>query len=294
VDGQPVAVVIPTRVGWPHMRRSVDAVLPQVHELGGRLVVADASGLPPPELAADPAVQWLELPGRPGYELRQAAYRAASAPIVAVTEDHCAPAADWLAQLVAEHERRPDAAVVYGTVANGSPEHLIDWALFGVGYLSWAPPEPEKRGNPGHANLAFKSWVFERRPPVGDEVLEFRYVAALREAGYEVVASPLPRVTHFQSAGLPATSTLFFHNGRAIAGLRRQRMAGMDWLRLAAPALIAGYRTLRTMRVARTKPDLEPAIRRSAALIALLHLCHAYGESVGYLGGPGDSATHLH
>jgi len=294
VAGDRVAAVIPTRVGWPHMRASFDAILPQVRALGGRLVVADSSGLSVPEEAADPRVEWLSLRGRAGYELRQAAYRSTDAPIVAITEDHCVPAADWLEQLLYEHAQQPDAAAVFGTVANGTTEHRIDWALYGVGYLPWAPPLPDARGNPGHANLAFKAWAFERLPPTGDQVLEFRYMAALRAAGYRVVASALPRVTHFQCAGIAATSALLFHNGRAIAGLRRRRMGRMDWLRLAAPALVAGYRTLRTLRVAREKPDLEQSIDRSTALIALLHLCHATGESVGYLGGPGNSGKHLH
>lgn len=276
------------------MRLSIDAVLPQVRAQGGQLIVADASGLAVPDWAAADDVVWLSMPGAPGYDLRQAAYRAAAAPVIAITEDHAAPAEGWLAALLEEHAQHPEAAVIYGIVENGSRDHRVDWALYGVGYLAWAPPHPAGEGNPGHANLSFKSWIFDYVPPEGDEVLEFRYVAALRRAGHQVHASDRLRVTHFQSSGLAHTAQLFFHNGRAIAGLRRTRMSARDWIRTVAPLLIAGFRTVRTLRAAQAKPDIQPHIARSVVFIALLHALHAVGESVGYLGGPGDSASRLH
>lgn len=291
----PVSVVIPTRAGWPNFALALDAVLPQVRALGGQLVIADASGLAAPDWAADADVEWIELPGAPSHQLRQTAYGRASGEIVAITEDHCAPSPDWLATVLDEHRRYPDAAAIYGMVENGTREHRIDWALYGASYLAWAPPRPHAKGNPGHANLAFKPWAFKRVAPVGDQVLEFRYVAALRAAGCQVVASDRLRVTHHQCASVRTTSTLFFHDGRQIAGLRRGNMSAFDWVRTAAPWLIAGYRTLRTLTTAPSKPAaVATEIVRSAPLIALLHLCHTIGETVGYLGGPGDSGSRLH
>ena len=51
---------------------------------------------------------------------------------------------------------------VFGLVDNGSREHAVDWALFSVGYLAWAPPRPARSGAPGHANLSFKSLDLRR------------------------------------------------------------------------------------------------------------------------------------
>ena len=289
-----IAIVIPTRVGWPAMRRSVDAVVPQLAATGGQLIVVDASGRPPPAAALGDAVHWLSLPGRPSYALRQHGYRAARAPVVAITEDHCEPSATWLADVLVEHERAPHAAGIFGLVDNGSRDHLVDWALYAVGYLAWAPPAPAAGGAPGHANLSFKAWVFDALPPHGDQVLEFRYVVALRAAGYVVLGTESTRVTHFQSAGLRATAQLMFHNGRAIAGLRRTRTEPRDWLRTLAPGLVAAFRTLRTARTAQSKPDIEPHVRRSLPIVAVLHLAHTIGESVGYLGGAGRSGHRLH
>jgi hypothetical protein len=289
-----ITVVITTRAGWPHMRRSVDAVLPQLGPNDGQLVVVDASGLPVPEFADQHQVVWISLPPTPSYELWRIGYGRAKAPIWAVTEDHCAPSADWLRTLIELHDELPEAAAIFGLVDNGTRDKSVDWALFAAGYLAWAPPEPARTGAPGHANLSFKAWAFDVVPPRGDQILEFRHVTALRAAGYRVVATDRTLVTHFQSAGLGPSLELFFHNGRSIAGLRRQEMDATDWLRAALPGLLAGYRTLRTLRLAGSKPDIEREVMAGTPIIGMLHLAHALGESVGYLGGPGGSGLRLH
>ncbi|HEY5520667.1 MAG TPA: glycosyltransferase family A protein [Candidatus Limnocylindrales bacterium] len=289
-----LSIVIPTRVGWPHMRRSIDAVLPQLEAARAELIVSDSSGLPVPDFASASNIRWLRLPGMPAHVLRQHGYREARGAIVAITEDHCAPAADWAASILAEHARAPNAAGIFGLVDNGSRDKAVDWALYSVGYLAWAPPTPVARGTPGHANLSFKSWIFRQLPPQGDQVLEFRYVGALRDAGYEVLATDRTLVTHFQSAGLPQTARLLFHNGRMIAGVRRDRMTGRDWLRAMAPGPVALFRTLRTCGIAGSKPQIQANVLKSLPIILMLHLSHTIGEGVGYLGGPGKSGQQVH
>ena len=247
-----------------------------------------------PEWADEDWVIWLSLPGNTPYQMRQAGYAASEAPVVAVTEDHCAPDPDWVRGVIEEHEANPDAAAIFGMVDNGSRSHLIDWALYGAGYLASAPPRPSANANPSHANLSFKAEVIHTVAAAGDQVLEFRYVDALRRRGLTVLASDRLRVTHVQSTGLMTTSQLFFHNGRYIASVRRERMTGKDWLRTLAPGLMAFYRTLRTLNLARSRPKLRAPIFRSAPFIYLLHTLHASGESVGYITGPGDSASYLH
>jgi hypothetical protein len=290
----PISVVIATRVGWPKMRTSSDPVMPQVKQIGAQLIIVDSSGQPQPEWAADEDVLWIQRPGATPYELRQTGYAAADAPIIAVTEDHCICAPDWVAMHIEEHKRHPEAAAIFGMVDNASREHLIDWALYGVGYLASAPPDPSGQRNPSHANLSFKAETLRVVTATGDAVIEFRYLDRLRSAGYIVLPSARLLVSHVQSTGLETTSKLFFNNGRYIAGVRRQKMSGRDWLRALAPMPLAGYRTLRTFRIGRSKPAFRPVLVKSAPFVALLHGLHASGESVGYLLGPGNSANFLH
>ena len=290
----PISVVIATRVGWPKMRTASDPVFPQVKQVGGQLIVVDSSGQPQPQWATDPDVLWIQGPGATPYELRQAGYAAAEAPIIAVTEDHCICDPGWVAMHIEEHERHPEAAAIFGMVDNASREHLIDWALYGVGYLASAPPDPSGQRNPSHANLSFKASTLREVAATGDAVIEFRYLDRLRSAGHIVLPSDKLRVSHVQSTGLVTTSKLFFNNGRYIAGVRRQNMTASDWLRALAPGLLAGYRTLRTVRIGRSKPAFRPVLVQTAPFVALLHGLHASGESVGYFFGPGNSANFLH
>lgn len=291
----PISVVVPSLRGWPIMRSYLPEIARQAREIGGQVIVADGSGLPfPPEMESSDVV-WLRMPGAATHTLRQTAYRRAKSQIVAVTEDHCLAANDWLINMVAAHASDPDAAVIFGQVDNGSTEHLIDWAVYCVGYGPWAPPISKVgRSTPGHANMSWKRWALERLPASGDRVLEFRYIAALRETGERVAATDKARVTHYQCDDVPTTARLMFNNGRAIAALRRHRMDGYDWVRALAPSIVAGYRTARTVIGAVSKPNLRGPALRSLPLIALLHLSHTVGESVGYARGPGTSFQHLH
>ncbi len=282
--------------GWPRTAISVDSVLPQVRRVGGQLVVADGSGRPPPsDLSSAPDVDWLSMPGATVFQLRQAAYRAVRSDLLASTEDHCRPADDWLEAVMRAHREHPAAAMIFGSVENGTRQHLVDWALYFAGYSLWAPPlSVATRANPGHANTSWKRWAFERYPPTGDRVLEFRMSAALREAGEEVVAEPRMRVRHFQCDPILPTASLFFHNGRAIAGIRAPTIGKERNVRVLTPPLLATYRTLRTLRSAWPKRSVRGFVLRSAPLIWLLHLSHSMGEAIGFLTGGGDSGRHLH
>jgi hypothetical protein len=290
-----VSVVVPTMRGWPILGISLDGILPQLDEVRGQLIVADASGtVPPADLLARDDVVWLSMPGASVFELRQAAYQRAEADVVAVTEDHCRPAPDWLESVIAAHEAAPDSALIFGAVENGTQRHLIDWALYCAGYAPQAPPLMEGMAiNPGHANTSWKRWAFDRVPPTGELVLEFLFNAALRHGGHGALADDGLRVVHHQCDPVGPTAALFFHNGRAIAGIRRPHMGPRDVVRIVAPQVVAAFRTARTLRLSWAKPFRASAVR-AAPLIGLLHMSHALGESIGYLAGAGDSGRHLH
>jgi hypothetical protein len=46
-----------------------------------------------------PDVRWISRPGESVFQLRSAGYDACRGEIVAVTEDHCRPAADWIERI---------------------------------------------------------------------------------------------------------------------------------------------------------------------------------------------------
>ena len=82
--------------------------------------------------------------------LRAAGFRAATAPIVAMTSEGCAPAPGWFAALRRAHANGADAAG--GALELGSGAALIDWAVFFCEYGRYMTPLPaEPRWDlPGH------------------------------------------------------------------------------------------------------------------------------------------------
>ncbi len=291
----PLTVVIATTTGWPTMRVSLDAVLPQVRAVDGQLIVADSSGKRRPEWSHSPDVAWLERPGESVFRLRREGYARARGSIVAATEDHCQPHTDWAGRILAAHARAPEAAAIGGAVENGTQDHLIDWAIYLVTQLPWTAPLPSDAERvAGHTNISYKRWALAEMPADGPLTIEILFNAHLRATGRTVIADDTIRVRHFQCMGTRRTSALEFHNGRSIGGLRRGSMAAADWVRTAAPGPAAGYRLARTLGLALAKPIDRSIVLRALPYVAWLHAVHAVGESVGYLVGPGDSPSRLH
>ena len=72
-------------------------------------------------------------------ETRVAGIRAASAPVVALTEDHCFPARDWAEALIARHAE--PWAGVGALFANANPGSVVSWANLIIEYGDWIDPE---------------------------------------------------------------------------------------------------------------------------------------------------------
>src|SRR3954451_23980643 len=74
-------------------------------------------------------------------ELRALALARAHGHYVVVTEDHCVPREDWLAQMLAAFCVAPEMTVaVGGTVENGICDTAFDWATFLCEYTAFVGP----------------------------------------------------------------------------------------------------------------------------------------------------------
>ncbi len=104
-----VAVVVCTRNRPERLANLLRALDAQTHR-DFELRVVEDNGEPPlgPSVARDDG------------------WRATSAPLVAFTDDDCEPAPDWLAQLVAAHERQPDAVLQGATEPLAREAHLLE------------------------------------------------------------------------------------------------------------------------------------------------------------------------
>jgi hypothetical protein len=299
----PITVLIPTIRGWPACERAVRLISAQVAAAGGEFIVGDASGHAPPsdsemaELGSH--VQWLSMPGKSVYQIRYAGYHAARGEILAVTEDHCAIAPDWVERILDAHRRYPNAAAIGGAVLNDTDEKLVDWAAF---FLTQAPYMPPLANGPtdrisGPANVSYKRFLVERLG--GDEengLIDWLELPTALE-GEELVADDAIRVLHSQSQGLLRTSLAEFDNGRTIAGYRRRAMTRGDWLRILSSPVLPSYRAVRQMRLVRSKTMPEGMTASRMAKVLPAHIwfqyCAMAGELLGYASGPGDSPRRL-
>ena len=290
-----LSVVVSTRQGWPSIKRAIESLDEQVRDVGGELIVVDASGLPAPVLADH--VRWLEQPvDLSVFQLRQRGYHLATAEIIAVTEDHCRVTAGWCRRVLDLHAAYPEAIAIGGAVDNGTRDTNIDWAAYLVTQLPFTAPlqdGPAARVT-GPANLSLKRKAVERLPEnEGFGTIELFDQAALLEPGEVFWLDSGLVVFHEQSLGFRGTSVIEFHNGRTLGGFRRRAMSRGDWARVLGSPLLVAYRTVRTLRMAWGKRVPRSAVLAAAPAIAWLQVCNAAGELLGYATGPGDSPRRL-
>jgi hypothetical protein len=111
-------------------------------------------------------VRLIAVAGASVFELRARGTAQAGGGIVAWTEDHCRPSADWCERTLLAHARHPEADLIGGAVINGSVDSVIDWANFLCTFAPFLPPleHPPLGRVPVAANLSLK----RRAMPPGD------------------------------------------------------------------------------------------------------------------------------
>ena len=293
----PISVMVATIQGWPLARLPVDAVRPQIANVGGEMVVVDGSGRPAPGPEdIGPDVRWISRPGESVFQLRAAGYGLCRGEIVALTEDHCTPAPDWCERILAAHAAHPEALAIGGAVSNGTTRRVIDWATFIVTQGPFITPlvnGPAER-IVGPASITYKRAFLERRPDHASHgAMELFDTAAMRRPGEMLLNDDSIRVAHHQSMGIRRTAAIQFHNGRTIAAFRRGAMGKGDWVRLIGSPVLPLYRTARSVGGAWSKRLPRRLLLATIPGMAALHYSQVAGEVVGYLLGPGSSPKKL-
>ena len=210
-----------------------------------------------------------------------AGVRAATAPVVALAEDHAFPEPDWAAALIEAH-CGPWAAVG-PVVRNANPETAVSRADFWIGYGPWAEPQPAgpREFLPGH-NSSYKR---ERLLAYGDrleEMLEAETVLhwELRAQGHQLWLEPAARIAHVNFSRWRTWLGMQFHLGRVFAATRAQHWP--LWKRIV---FVCGSPLIPLVRLSRS-------CQRSPALVIGLTV-DGLGQLAGYAAGAGDSAPKL-
>jgi hypothetical protein len=225
---------------------------------------------------------------------RTAGIRAATAPIVAMVEDHCFPTPGWASALVKAHEQ--PWAGVGPTILNANPKSLVSWVNLAIEYGPWL--HPVERGAVSHIPGHNSSYKRERLLEYGDgleQIFEAESILHwdLQRRGYQVAMEPEARSRHQNFAQFWPSIGLRFHGGRQFAANRAE-----SWSVVKRLAFAGGSAILPFLRTARTMNHMRRAAPRRAgpgfiATLFVLLVFDALGEAVGYATGRGQSVERL-
>ncbi len=288
--GPELSVVVASVNGMPYLGRCLDALA--AHCDGAEVVVADWTD---EETRAAVRERWPEVKllshdePRTVPELRAEGVFAATAPVVALIEDHCLVTDRWAEHLLAGH--RQGRSVVGGPVRNVVTGRLRDWAAFFCEYS--AVMEPMPRGAVGH--LAGMNVSYDRRAlaAIDDLLREGRWEnwlhARLLERGFELHCEPGAVIEHDKDFDLREFLSQRYHYSRSYAGMRNPTLG---WKRVPFAAATPLLVPLLYWRMARSVFSRRRA-RREFLLATPLILAYvavwALGEAVGYALGGGRS-----
>lgn len=226
-------------------------------------------------------------------KMRAQALAASRGRLILVTEDHCVPPSSWLRDFKTAHDEHPDASVIAGCVENGVTGRALDWATYLCEYAPFAPPIDEGPGaNLAGMNVLYKRSVLEDCAP---ELLtrgfwETTVHPLLAQQGKLLVATNRIRIFHCKKFSFRLFAAQRFAYSRYYAGIRFPRERRLvRWIAALATPVLPALLTFRLVRAARRKPSIASPTLRAIPYLFVFFVIWAFGETVGYLTGPGDS-----
>jgi glycosyltransferase involved in cell wall biosynthesis len=203
-------------------------------------------------LAADGTLRHLSFPPAKGStgRLRNAAWRAGSAPVVAFTDDDCRPPPDWLENALAAARANPGAVAQGRTLPDPDEEHLLQAAPHARSQRI-NPPQPYAQA----CNIVYPRGLLERLdgfvedPPLEAAGEDTDLAERARAAGAPYVAAPEALTYHaVETYSLPAMLRWAWHWQDLVYLIAHQPQArrhfplGMFWKRTHVwlPVALAG------------------------------------------------------
>jgi len=222
--------------------------------------------------------------------LRAAGMRAASAPYVAVIEDHCVVREKWGERIVAAH--RAGHPVVGGSIRNGETGRIRDWAAFFCEYTEHMEPAPfgTVESLPG-MNVSYDRDAIAAMDGFLQRGLWETWLHPhLQQAGFELYSDPEIALDHVKDFGFREFLSQRYHYARSYAGARFARAGALKRAvgGLAAVALppVLLYRILSRVL---SKGQHRRELVKSLPLLGVFVCAWAAGEVVGAWAGDGGA-----
>ena len=229
--------------------------------------------------------------------MRTIALKQSVGQFVAVTEDHCVPATDWLENLRKSFNKNQSANIVGGCVINGVDDSALDWATFLCEYSAFMPPVAEgpTENVPG-MNVAYKRSVFESVP---EAILtrgfwETTLHPKLISEGQQFTSTNSVRMYHCKKFSLGLFLRQRFIYSRYFSGIRFEKNEfGKRLAASAACVILPPLLLFRFLRSFRRPNHMRKTLLAVAPYLLVFYFVWAAGEAVGYLFGPADALSRI-
>jgi glycosyltransferase involved in cell wall biosynthesis len=291
-----VSVVIASLVGTPFIDECLASLERQAAELEAEVIVV-ACG--PPEYTEGIArkVPWVRVIHRAEREtvpeLRKRGVEEASGEVIAIIEEHCVAAPDWLVRALDAHACGK-FGVVGGPVVDNAYTRLRDWVVYFIEYNNSLPPwrdgeEHELNG----ANIAYTRGVLLKyREFLSGGYWEASLHPRLMAGGVKFRAAPEMLVHHRGPFDYGYYLRQRYWFSRAYAGARSQHLPASRKMVYLVAAPLAPFLLLARMaaRVLARRCRVKKFALSIPLLIPAL-FAYVAGECMGYLAGPGEALS---
>lgn len=293
-EGPDLSVVVPAVNGGGILFRVLEALASQVGGVRLEVLVPERTGESArmavraryPEARVLPVPEATPIPA-----MRRLAFAKATAPVVAVLEDHVLVPPDWASKVLASvSEARP---VVAGWVFNSATEHLVDRAAFICEYnhMLLPPKSGRAEGITGN-NTAYRRDLLHRFSAVIEEDRwEDHLHAAFRAAGVPLhVAAELSAAHEMRYRSAIEYAAQRYLYSRGFAGMRmRGRRLLFRWAYGIAAFGLPPVLLARVFRSAWRSSAHRADFLRSIGHQVLFVSAWSLGEVVGAFAGPGNT-----
>jgi hypothetical protein len=290
---QSLSAVVASNRSASLLRACLRSLMPQCTAFGAQVIVARPGSVAElADLAREwPGVEFVPAPtGADIPVLRGIGLRASRGDLVALTEDHCLPAPDWLEVL--QRECGPSTVALGGGMGNAQTKRAVDWAAYYSDYGFYDASRP-----PGNDSLLTAANVVYRRVVVDDvasgallgeweNVVHDRLAARGLELRFAADALVRQNRTH----GFAEFIRDRFEHGRDYARYRLVQQPDRNrWLSVMACAPLP---LLLTWRVGRAAGRGAPgAFLRALPWTFMFLAAWSLGEAAGYLSGPSHAVS---
>jgi hypothetical protein len=285
-----LSVVVASVNGLPYLGDCLEALDQNAPE--AEVIVADWTDEPTRQLVRErwPEVKVLSFDAPTTVpELRAAGIFAATAPNIAVIEDHCDVLPGWAAGMVAAHAA--GHSVVGGSIRNVRTRRVRDWAAFFCEYSAFM--EPADGGVVGGLPGMNVSYDREAVAAIDDLLRDGHWESwlhpRLQERGFQLWCDPEIVLEHAKDFGFIEFVSQRYHYSRSYAGMRNAELGRKRLLYALGSPLLVPLAYLRIARNVRTRPAYRSEFRRATPLILVYTIVWASGEAIGYTFGGGRS-----